>query len=108
MFKYFSKNNKENLDKGLEKSKTNFFSKLSKAVVGKSTVDEEVLDQLEEVLITSDVGVGTTIKIIERIEARVAKDKYLSTQELNKILKEEIAALLEENNIEDQEDLAFQ
>ena len=107
MFKYFSKNNKENLDKGLEKSKTNFFSKLSKAVVGKSTVDEEVLDQLEEVLITSDVGVGTTIKIIERIEARVAKDKYLSTQELNKILKEEIAALLEENNIEDQEDFSL-
>ena len=107
MFKYFSKNNKENLDKGLEKSKSNFFSKLSKAVVGKSTVDEEVLDQLEEVLITSDVGVGTTIKIIERIEARVAKDKYLSTQELNKILKEEIAALLEENNIEDQEDFSL-
>ena len=107
MFKYFSKNNKEHLDKGLEKSKTNFFSKLGKAVVGKSTVDEEVLDQLEEVLITSDVGVGTTIKIIERIEARVAKDKYLSTQELNKILKEEIAALLEENNIDDQEDFSL-
>ena len=107
MFKYFSKNNKENLDKGLEKSKSNFFSKLGKAVVGKSTVDEEVLDQLEEVLITSDVGVGTTIKIIERIETRVAKDKYLSTQELNKILKEEIAALLEENNIDDQEDFSL-
>ncbi len=89
MFKFFSKNNKENLDKGLEKSKTNFFSKLGKAVVGKSTVDEEVLDELEEVLITSDVGVETTIKIIELIEARVAKDKYLGTNELDKILKEE-------------------
>jgi len=104
MFKFFNKSNKENLDKGLEKSKSNFFSKLGKAVVGKSTVDEEVLDQLEEVLITSDVGVQTTIKIIERIEARVARDKYLSTQELDKILKEEIANLLQENNIEDQED----
>lgn len=104
MFKFFNKNNKENLDKGLEKSKSNFFSKLGKAVVGKSTVDEEVLDELEEVLITSDVGVQTTIKIIERIEERVAKDKYLNTQELDRILKEEIATLLEQNNIEDQED----
>ena len=104
MFKFFNKSNKENLDKGLEKSKSNFFSKLGKAVVGKSTVDEEVLDELEEVLITSDVGVETTIKIIERIEERVARDKYLNTQELDKILKEEIAKLLEENNIEDQED----
>ena len=104
MLKFFNKNNKENLDKGLEKSKSNFFSKLGKAVVGKSTVDEEVLDELEEVLITSDVGVQTTIKIIERIEERVAKDKYLNTQELDRILKEEIAALLEQNNIVDQED----
>ncbi|NJN27228.1 MAG: signal recognition particle-docking protein FtsY [Cyclobacteriaceae bacterium] len=104
MFKFFSKSNKENLDKGLEKSKTNFFSKLGKAVVGKSTVDEEVLDQLEEILITSDVGVNTTIKIIERIEARVARDKYLNAQELDHILKEEIATLLSENNIKDQED----
>ena len=104
MFKFFNKNNKENLDKGLEKSKSNFFSKLGKAVIGKSTVDEEVLDELEEVLITSDVGVQTTIKIIERIEERVAKDKYLNTQELDRILKEEIAALLEQNNIVDQED----
>ena len=104
MLKFFNKNNKENLDKGLEKSKSNFFSKLGKAVIGKSTVDEEVLDELEEVLITSDVGVQTTIKIIERIEERVAKDKYLNTQELDRILKEEIAALLEQNNIVDQED----
>lgn len=104
MFKFFNKNNKETLDKGLEKSKTNFFSKLGKAVVGKSTVDDDVLDELEEVLITSDVGVATTVKIIERIEERVARDKYLSAQELDKILKEEIAELLEENNIEDQED----
>ena len=107
MFKFFNKNNKENLDKGLEKSKSNFFSKLGKAVVGKSTVDDEVLDQLEEVLITSDVGVETTIKIIGRIEERVARDKYLNTQELDKILKEEIAGLLEENNIEDQEDFTL-
>ncbi len=104
MFKFFSKNTKESLDKGLEKSKSNFFNKLSKAVVGKSTVDDEVLDELEEILITSDVGVETTVKIIERIEKRVARDKYLGTQELDKILKEEIAALLEENNISDQED----
>jgi fused signal recognition particle receptor len=104
MFKFFSKNNKETLNKGLEKSKSNFFSKLSKAVIGKSTVDEEVLDELEEILITSDVGIETTIKIIERIEARVAKDKYLNAQELDKILKAEIATLLEENHIEDQED----
>jgi fused signal recognition particle receptor len=107
MFKFFNKNNKETLDKGLEKSKSNFFSKLGKAVVGKSTVDDEVLDQLEEVLITSDVGVETTIKIIGRIEERVARDKYLNTQELDKILKEEIAGLLEENNIEDQEDFTL-
>ncbi len=107
MFKFFSKNNKETLDKGLEKSKSNFFSKLSKAVAGKTTVDEEVLDELEEVLITSDVGIDTTIKIIERIETRVAKDKYLGTQELDKILKEEIAKLLEENHIDDQEDFTL-
>lgn len=107
MFKFFSKNNKETLNKGLEKSKSNFFSKLGKAVIGKSIVDDEVLDKLEEVLITSDVGVDTTIKIIERIEARVAKDKYLNAQELDTILKEEIAALLEENHIEDQEDFSL-
>ena len=104
MFKFFNKSNKENLDKGLEKSKSNFFSKLGKAVVGKSTVDDEILDELEEILITSDVGVETTVKVIERIEERVAKDKYLNAQELDRILKEEIAALLEENNIHDQDD----
>ena len=107
MLKFFSKGNKETLEKGLEKSKSNFFSKLGKAVIGKSIVDEEVLDQLEEVLITSDVGVETTIKIIDRIEARVARDKYLNAQELDKILKEEIANLLGENNIEDQEDFSL-
>ncbi len=95
--KIFSKQKKESLDKGLEKSKKSFFSKLSKAVAGKSKVDDEVLDDLEEVLITSDVGVDTTLKIIERIENRVAKDKYLGTGELNEILREEIAGLLSEN-----------
>jgi len=97
----FSKEKKESLDKGLEKSKSSFFNKLGKAVAGKSTVDEEVLDDLEEVLITSDVGVETTIKIIERIEARVARDKYLGVEELNTILRGEIADLLSENNSED-------
>ncbi|WP_445385471.1 signal recognition particle-docking protein FtsY [Robiginitalea sp. IMCC44478] len=94
--KLFSTEKKETLDKGLEKSKTTFFSKLSKAVVGKSRVDDEVLDQLEEVLVTSDVGVDTTLKIIERIEARVARDKYVGTEELDRILREEIAGLLSE------------
>ena len=94
--KIFSKEKKEKLDQGLEKSKTNFFSKLGKAVAGKSKVDDDVLDDLEEVLISSDVGVATTIKIIRRIEDRVAKDKYLGTDELNIILREEIAALLSE------------
>jgi fused signal recognition particle receptor len=88
---------KENLDKGLEKTKENVFLKLSRAVVGKSKVDEEVLDNLEEVLVSSDVGVETTLRIIKRIVARVAREKYLNTSELNRILKEEIAALLEEN-----------
>jgi len=96
--KIFSKEKKETLDKGLEKTKSSFFTKLSKAVAGKSTVDEDVLDNLEEVLVTSDVGVDTTLKIIDRIEARVAKDKYLGTEELNKILREEIAGLLSETN----------
>ena len=94
--KIFSLEKKETLDKGLEKSKTSFLNKLSKAVAGKSKVDDEVLDNLEEVLVTSDVGVNTTLKIIERIEARVSKDKYLGTDELNRILREEIAALLSE------------
>jgi len=94
----FSSEKKETLNKGLEKSKTTFFSKLNKAVAGKSKVDDEVLDNLEEVLVTSDVGVNTTLKVIDRIEARVAKDKYLGTSELNQILREEIAALLSETN----------
>ncbi|MFC2109760.1 signal recognition particle-docking protein FtsY [Bacteroidota bacterium] len=97
--KIFSKEKKETLDKGLEKTKTSFFSKLTKAVAGKSTVDDEVLDELEEVLISSDVGVDTTLKIIDRIEARVAKDKYLGTDALNEILREEIAGLLSETNV---------
>ena len=96
--KIFSSDKKETLDKGLEKTKTSFFSKLSKAIVGKSKVDDEVLDELEEILISSDVGVHTTLKIIERIEKRVSTDKYVGTEELNTILKEEIAALLSETN----------
>ncbi|WP_370000433.1 signal recognition particle-docking protein FtsY [Winogradskyella sp.] len=94
----FSSEKKETLDKGLEKSKTSFFTKLNKAVAGKSKVDDDVLDNLEEVLVTSDVGVNTTLKVIERIEERVAKDKYLGTSELNQILREEIAGLLSETN----------
>ncbi|MCQ2050725.1 MAG: signal recognition particle-docking protein FtsY [Bacteroidaceae bacterium] len=97
LFSIFSKDKKEVLDKGLEKSKTSIFSKLGHAIAGKSKVDDEVLDNLEEVLITSDVGVETTLRIIKRIEERVAKDKYVGTSELNSILKEEIAALLQEN-----------
>ena len=96
--KIFNKEKKENLDKGLEKTKTTFFNKMSKAVAGKSKVDDEVLDDLEEVLVSSDVGVSTTIKVINRIEERVARDRYLGTDELNKILREEIAALLAETN----------
>ncbi|MDT0686744.1 signal recognition particle-docking protein FtsY [Autumnicola psychrophila] len=96
--KIFSKEKKETLDKGLEKSKSNFFSKMSKAVAGKAKVDEEVLDDLEDVLVSSDVGVATTIKIIKRIEERVARDRYLGTDELNQILREEIAGLLSETN----------
>ncbi len=95
------------LDKGLEKTKEGFFSKITKAVVGKSTVDDEVLDELEEVLVTSDVGVSTTLKIIERIEARVARDKYVSTSELNAILRDEIQALLAENNSSDFEHFEY-
>lgn len=97
----FSEQAKEVLDKGLEKSKTNFFSKLTKAVAGKSKVDDEVLDNLEEVLVASDVGVNTTLKIISRIEKRVAVDKYLGTAELNHILRDEIAGLLSETNTDD-------
>lgn len=101
LFDIFSKNKKEKLDEGLSKTRESFFGKLSKAVAGKSKVDEEVLDQLEEILIGSDVGVATTIRIIERIEARVARDKYLGTSELNRILKEEVEALLAENQATD-------
>ena len=101
IFGFFNKEKKETLDKGLEKTKTSVFDKLARAVAGKSKVDDDVLDNLEEVLITSDVGVDTTLKIIERIEERVARDKYVSTSELNSILRDEIAKLLAENNSED-------
>ena len=101
LFGLFNKNKKETLDKGLEKTKESVFTKLTRAVAGKSKVDDEVLDDLEEVLITSDVGVDTTVKIIERIEERVARDKYVSTSELNGILRDEIAQLLTENNTSD-------
>jgi len=97
----FSSEKKESLDKGLQKTKENFFGKLGKAIAGKATVDDEVLDNLEEVLVASDVGVPTTLKIIERIQERVARDKYLGTSELNRILREEVAALLSENNASD-------
>ncbi len=102
--KFFNKEKKEDLDKGLEKTKTSFLGKLSKAIAGKSTVDIEVLDELENILVSSDVGLDTTIKIIERIEARVAKDKYLNTSQLNEILRDEIVQLLAENNTVDIED----
>ncbi|MBQ7209437.1 MAG: signal recognition particle-docking protein FtsY [Paludibacteraceae bacterium] len=105
-FGLFSKEKKETLDKGLEKSKESVLSKISRAIVGKSTVDDDVLDNLEEALITSDVGVDTTLKIIERIQKRVARDKYMGTAELNNILVEEITALLQENNISDVNDFA--
>ena len=101
LFGLFNKRKKDTLDKGLEKTKQNVFSKLTRAVAGKSRVDDEVLDELEEILVTSDVGVDTTIKIIRRIEDRVARDKYVSTNELNGILKSEITALLTENNTGD-------
>lgn len=101
IFGLFNKKEKETLDQGLEKTKQSVFTKLSRAIAGKSTVDDDVLDNLEEVLITSDIGVESTIKIIHRIEERVARDKYVSTDELNLILKEEIAGLLAENNSDD-------
>ncbi|ALI98631.1 signal recognition particle-docking protein FtsY [Rufibacter tibetensis] len=97
LFGFFSKDKKESLDKGLEKTKTSFFDQLSKAVVGKSKVDEEVLDELETVLVHADVGIGTTVKIIDRIEKRVARDKYVGTSDLDRILREEIMDLMEEN-----------
>ena len=105
--KIFSSVKKETLDKGLEKSKSSFFTILNKAVAGKSKVDDDVLDNLEEVLVTSDVGVNTTLKVIERIEARVAKDKYLGTSELNQILREEIAGLLSETNSGEETDYSI-
>ncbi len=100
LFSFFKKDKeaKEDLNKGLEKTRTSVFDRISKAIIGKSTVDDEVLDNLEEILVTSDVGVDTTLKIIDRIQKRVARDKYLGTSELNGILKEEIASLLQENN----------
>ena len=107
LFGLFSKEKKKNLDKGLEKTKESVFKKLGRVIVGKSKVDDEVLDELEEVLITSDVGVDTTLRIIERIESRVSKDKFLGTSELNRILKEEIAGLLEENDTPDADDFAM-
>lgn len=103
IFSFFSKEKKETLDKGLSKTKENVFSKITRAIAGKSKVDDEVLDNLEEVLITSDVGVDTTLKIISRIEDRVARDKYVTTAELTAILREEIASLLTENHTEDLE-----
>ncbi|HIZ04591.1 MAG TPA: signal recognition particle-docking protein FtsY [Candidatus Phocaeicola gallistercoris] len=103
-FSFFSKEKKETLDKGLSKTKESVFGKITRAIAGKSKVDDEVLDNLEEVLITSDVGVETTLKIIQRIEKRVASDKYVNTNELNNILREEIAALLTENNSVDATD----
>lgn len=104
IFNFFSKDKKENLDKGLSKTKENVFSKITRAVAGKSKVDEDVLDNLEEVLVTSDVGVETTLKIIDRIEERIAKDKYVNTSELTHVLRDEIASLLQDNNIEELED----
>jgi len=97
LFGFFSRDKKESLDKGLEKTRESFFSKLTKTFIGKSSIDDDVLDNVEEVLVTSDVGVETTLKIVKRIQDRVARDKYTSTSELNRLLKEEIAALLEEN-----------
>lgn len=106
-FSFFSKEKKETLDKGLEKSKTGLFDKITRAIAGKDKVDEDVLDNLEEVLVTSDVGVDTTLRIIKRIEERVARDKYVGTGELNHILRDEIACLLTENNTEDTEGFAI-
>ncbi len=105
--KFFSKDKEKDLDKGLEKTKSNIFGKLAKAVAGKTTVDVSFLDELEQILISADVGLDTTIKIIDRLEARVAKDKYINTDQLNNLLKNEIVNLLSENNTEDIEDFTF-
>ncbi len=102
--RFFNKDKQEDLNKGLEKTRTGFFEKLTRAVAGKSSVDEEILDELEQILISSDIGLETSVKIIERLENRVAKDKYISTSELNALLKDEISQMLEENNTEDLED----
>ncbi len=102
-FNFFSKEKKETLDQGLKKTKTSFFDKLSRAIAGKSKIDDEVLDNLEEVLVTSDVGVDTTLNIIERVEKRVARDKYVTTSDLNELLRDEISTLLNENNTGDTE-----
>lgn len=107
LLSFFTKEKKESLDKGLEKTKTSIFSRIAKAVVGKSTVDSDVLDNLEEILVSSDVGVNTTLKIIKRIEERVARDKYVGTNELNDLLREEISSLLEKNNTVDTEDFSI-
>lgn len=106
IFDFFSKEKKESLDKGLEKTKENVFSRLGRVIAGKDTVDDEVLDNLEEVLISSDVGINTTLKIIDRLQKRVARDKYMSTSELNRLLKEEITNLLQENNTSQVKDFA--
>jgi fused signal recognition particle receptor len=106
LFNIFSREKKERLEQGLEKTKSSIFSRISKAVVGKSKVDDELLDNLEEILVTSDVGVETTVRIIDRIQKRVAADKYIGTDELNRILKEEIASLLRENTVEDFSDFS--
>ena len=107
LFSFFSKEKKKDLDKGLEKTKSSIFTKISKSVAGKTTIDDDVLDDLEEILVTSDVGVDTTLKIIDRIEARVAKDKYLGASELNRMLKEEIADLLAETDNTNLNDFDF-
>ncbi|MEC8968015.1 MAG: signal recognition particle-docking protein FtsY [Bacteroidota bacterium] len=103
---FFSKKQKQDLDQGLEKTKKSFFSKIASSVAGKSKIDDEVLDDLEEILVSSDVSVSTTLKIIDRIEARVQKDKFVGTSELNKLLKEEIAGLMEENSVNDIDDFS--
>ena len=103
LFSFFTKEKKDDLDKGLEKTKEGFFSKITRAVAGKSTIDEEVLDKLEEALVSSDVGLQTTVKIIKRIEARAAKDKFVTTAEMNQLIKEEIENILAENKNVDSE-----
>lgn len=105
--KFFTKEKQEDLDKGLEKTKSGFFSKISKAVAGKSTIDESFLDELEQILISSDVGLETTVKIIDRLEAKVSEVKYINTSDLNSILKDVVATILEENNTQDIEDFVF-